>query len=112
MATIAVNACRYVCRSHMKDPILLTEEALAIVAGLEEPIGGFWVDLFDFVKVQDATRRAILEYVISWGSYSNLSDLAEKIGTSKATCSRTLNTLKSFLLGDDYAATYEQEVQG
>ena len=96
VATIAVNACRQVCRSHKNDPMLVGD-MMDHVCSLQQPQGGFLVDLMSFVNSQNEMRRKILEEILYGDSYFDLSELAERLNTSKATCSRTMESLRCYL---------------
>lgn len=98
-ARIAINACHTTCRKHIKDPAQLEEvmlEAIMVIPDVE-----LMMDVMTYIESQNPMRRRILEYLMSGGPFDDYEDMAGRLGTSKATISRTVNDAVAYVKGQD-----------
>jgi len=98
VARIAYNASYGFLRKRQRDPVNSSETEL------ERRLGGRENGAFILIQVQEylgsipATHAKVVEYVLVGAPFNDLSDLGQKHGTSKATCSRILNSFRKWLI--------------
>ncbi len=95
VARITINACYSFLRQRRHDPIFF---ACVDAGRTDHPTGGFNLDLWSFIQGQPTQQRQqLLEFVTRGEVYKDFDELAKRFGTSKATVSRTLTSLRRFL---------------